>query len=238
MCFSATASFVASVALIGGGAVAIRHFRYSKRALGLVVIPLVFGVHQFSEGLVWLGINGTITADVQQAAMYFFSFIALCFWPVFIPLSMLCYEYPQKRWQFQGLLVAGSLLSLYLFWSFVFYSELSIDVQCCNSLAYSYAVPWGHNFIDGAYVFIVVVPMLLSSNPRIRYLLGPGFFLTFLIALVIQSGRDYPSIWCFLAAMLSILNYYALARRTEGRPTSSAGYFAMGAKLQNKLHTK
>lgn len=220
MCFSATASFVAGGLLCSGGLIAVSRLRYPKKLLALASVPIIFGVHQISEGFVWLGLDGAIGIRYQDLAMYFFNLIAMSFWPIFIPLSVGLYEYPRKKYSFAVLTVAGTIISLYLFYSYTFYSTLHINVQCCNSIAYIYHLPYLYGIVDYFYVLVVVLPFLLSCNPRIRFLLGPAFFISFLIALVIQSGYDYPSIWCFLAAGISICIYYALDYQSK-KPNSA-----------------
>lgn len=213
MCFSATASFVAGGLLVAGGATAVAKLKPAKKSVALASIPIIFGIHQISEGFVWLGLNGHVSKDVQDAAMYFFNFIAMSLWPVFIPLSMGLHEYPRKKIAFGAFTIAGLVVSLYLFYSYTFYSTLHLNVKCCNSIAYIYYLPYLYGIVDYFYVAIVVIPFLLSPNPRIRYLLGPAFFGSFLFALYLQSGYDYPSIWCFFAALISLVIYYAISRR-------------------------
>lgn len=221
MCFSATASFVAGTLLAVGGLATITHFRYPKPSLALACIPVIFGIHQISEGFVWLGLDGVLSKELQDIAMYFFNFIAMSFWPVFIPFSLGLYEYPKKKWVYGGFTLLGLVLSLYLLWSYTVYSELHINVHCCDSIAYIYRVPYLYGKIDFVYLAVVVLPFLFSSNPRIRYLLGPAFLSTFLIALYLQSGYDYPSIWCFLAAVISVCIYYALAWHSKAKTVSN-----------------
>lgn len=210
MCFSANASFIASAVLVSAGSAAIIKYRFQKHELALALIPVIFGLHQFIEGLVWLGLNGLISSELQNAAAHVYTFIAMCLWPVYIPLAILLYEYPKRRIGLFAILALGLLISLYLFWSFSIYSQLYVNARCCNSIAYHYQLPYLYGIVDFFYVAVVVLPFLLSSNARIKWLLGPGFFITFLIALALQSGGDYPSIWCFLAAVLSVLIIYAL----------------------------
>jgi len=213
MCFSATASFVASAVLIPCGIAAMVKFRFTKKEWALGSIPIIFGLHQLVEGIVWLGITGVVTEDIKNIASHIFTFVAMCFWPIFIPLSLFIYEYPKRHLAFSALLLLGMSVSIYLLWCFTVYSDLYINVRCCDSISYVYSLPYLYGIIDYFYVAVVVIPYLLSSNLRIRYLLGPGFFLTFIIALVLQSGGDYPSIWCFLAAALSIIVIYSLRWR-------------------------
>ena len=57
MCFSATASFVAGSTLAAIGATTIR--MTSRRAeIPFAMIPLLFGVQQLTEGMIWLSFRG------------------------------------------------------------------------------------------------------------------------------------------------------------------------------------
>lgn len=217
MCFSATASFVAGGALVSGGAYVLATHSFPRKSLYLAFIPIIFGFHQLVEGIVWLGIDGVLNRSIQDIAMYVYTFIAMCLWPAFIPFSMYKHEYPSKKVAHLLVVAVGVLISIYLLWSFTVYSELHLELRCnfagCSSIMYFYDLPYFMGIIDGFYVAVVILPFLFSSNKRIRFILGPGFFLTFVIALYMQVGGDYPSIWCFLAAMLSTAIYYALGAK-------------------------
>ena len=54
MCLSAEASYMAAAVLVPAGAVAMqRAYRRTPRYLPLATLPLLFGLQQLSEGLVW-----------------------------------------------------------------------------------------------------------------------------------------------------------------------------------------
>jgi hypothetical protein len=165
--------------------------------------------------VVWLGIDGKVPDPVEVVAMYFYVFIAMCFWPVFIPLALLQYEYPKKRHLFLFLTISGAFVGGYLLWCFSAYSELYIDVECCRSIAYTFELPYLEDGVDYFYLAVVALPGLFSSNTRIRNILGPVLFVTFCIASAASTEDDYPSIWCFLAAVISVSIYYSLAWRTK-----------------------
>lgn len=57
MCFSATASFTSS-AVIGVIGVATLARSTHRREWLFASIPLLFALHQFAEGMVWLGLTG------------------------------------------------------------------------------------------------------------------------------------------------------------------------------------
>jgi hypothetical protein len=59
MCFSATANFVGS-AVLGSIAVATLKEVTHRRQLLFAAIPALFAIHQFTEGFVWLGLDGIL----------------------------------------------------------------------------------------------------------------------------------------------------------------------------------
>ena len=61
MCFSATASFAAGTALSAVGGLTLRKSQ-GKVELPLALVPLLFGVQQFSEGFLWLSLGGDLPA--------------------------------------------------------------------------------------------------------------------------------------------------------------------------------
>ena len=70
MCLSAQVSFAASVFLVGGGtAISIVAWRRNKRYLPLALMPLFAGLQQFTEGFVWVGMNGNDPLTVLWGAM-------------------------------------------------------------------------------------------------------------------------------------------------------------------------
>jgi hypothetical protein len=90
MCFSATASFVAGALLLPSGAatLAIAWKKGQRQKLPLAAAPLLFGLQQTLEGMVWLGIQtqpplattGHPVGPVVAALAYLF--FAYVFWPV------------------------------------------------------------------------------------------------------------------------------------------------------------
>ena len=54
MCFSATASFTAAAVLLPSGVLSVyRAWRGDRRYLALSALPLLFGLQQLFDGMVW-----------------------------------------------------------------------------------------------------------------------------------------------------------------------------------------
>ena len=65
MCFSAVANFVGSAALGAVGVVTLKKVKH-RRELMFASLPILFAIHQFIEGFVWLGLDGILPPEVTH----------------------------------------------------------------------------------------------------------------------------------------------------------------------------
>jgi len=65
VCFSATVNFVGSAALGTAGVVTLTKVKH-RRELLFAALPLLFAIHQFIEGFVWLGLDGIFSLAVAH----------------------------------------------------------------------------------------------------------------------------------------------------------------------------
>ena len=65
MCFSATANFVGSGVLGAVGVVTLTKVKH-RRELLFAALPVLFAIHQFMEGFVWLGLDGILSPAVAH----------------------------------------------------------------------------------------------------------------------------------------------------------------------------
>jgi heme A synthase len=79
MCFSATASFSAAAVLGTVGVVALNKVK-SKDQLMFASIPLLFGIQQAIEGLVWVSLTHSSDVFLRQFFTYGFLFFAQVLW--------------------------------------------------------------------------------------------------------------------------------------------------------------
>ena len=215
MCFSAPVSFAASGFLGATGLAVIRRFSLKPQYYLYAAIPFVFALHQFLEGLIWLGHEGVIPSFVQTSATYIYAFIAFSLWPIYVPLCMLLYEWPKRKIIYSPIVVCGAVLGLYLLWCYTVYSPLHLEVKCsledCFALSYHYKLPAGHKYIEYLYYAVVTLPFLFSTNPRIYFVVAPLYIISFPLAKYYAQFENFPSLWCFMAALLSVCMFYSLA---------------------------
>src|SRR6516162_9297541 len=96
MCFSATASFGASIALTAIGVASVSKIQMRSQIL-FASIPILFAMQQLTEGFLWLTFTHPGHPVAQNFATYSFLFIAQIIWPTWVPLSIFYLMKPDER---------------------------------------------------------------------------------------------------------------------------------------------
>jgi hypothetical protein len=109
MCFSASASFGAGVVLTVIGVVSIKKTHHPSQLL-FASIPLIFGVQQIAEGILWLTLPNPDYVNIQNIFTYVFLFFAQILWPLWVPIAILLLEKNATRKNIQKVLVAAGLV--------------------------------------------------------------------------------------------------------------------------------
>jgi hypothetical protein len=216
MCFSATASFAAAGLLTVAGGAAVARARRLGLGAGMTAFaafPLLFGVQQGIEGLVWLGIDGVLPPSLEPWTTAGFLFFALFVWPAAGPIvGWMLERRPARRRVFAALSAAGTALGIYLFGK-----ALAHPVPPEAGAAYGGHVVYlfGVRFplgIEFAYFLIASAAMIFSSQPDAR-LFGWGLALSFAFTALLWDPEVLPSVWCFFAAVCSTVAVRAVFRR-------------------------
>ena len=210
MCFSASASFIAGTTLSAVGVAALSNTE-TKSELPFAMIPLLFGVQQLTEGVIWL----TFQHDVPLLKLwmtYAYSAFSHVLWPMYVPFAMGVME--TVRWRKRAIftfLTAGIPVALYLLYSIVS-RPLNAEV-IGNHIVYAsphfYLVP-----VMVLYLAATCVCCFFSSHGFVR-LFGVLALLSFIAAYFVYVNA-LVSIWCFFAAILSLLIYLHLKFRSLG----------------------
>ena len=216
MCFSASASFVAAASLSAVGAATLR--RTTRRTdVPFAMIPLLFGLQQLAEGVLWLSFR--FDAPVLTRMMtYTYSLFSHTLWPVFVPLAVFFLE--PVRWRRRALAafeVTGIAVGVYLLYFILRYPVTAEVIE-------RHIVYVSPHF----YIFMVMVvyftatcaSTLVSSHPLVRLF---GLF-TFVSALAAYhfAARAFVSVWCFFAAILSLMVLLHFTRGTGMTHASSS----------------
>lgn len=208
MCFSATASLVAGGALSVTGGLTMMQAK-TKSELPFASIPLLFGIQQAIEGVVWLSFGVPLLHTIATYAYILFSHVL---WPIFIPLAIMLLETDQHRKKILGFisfvgLAVGAYLAYYIITDVV-------TVQVINKSLSYYSLNFYPTLILMMYLLATCGSCFFSSH-RIIHFFGTVLSLSFVIAAWFFF-ETFFSVWCFLAAILSVMVYWYFKSKKKG----------------------
>lgn len=183
----------------------------SQRAFA--AIPGIFAIQQFTEGFVWLSLTNESFSGLYPSSALGFLFFAEVLWPMWIPFAMLFMEKDRARRKiFFGLLGVGVALSVYTLYNLFAY-PLSAQIME-HHIQYRLGITGKVLPLQViAYGIVAVGPAFVSSVPRMG-VLGMLIALSFLVTKVFFPNYII-SVWCFFAAILSIIVVYVLEHQRE-----------------------
>jgi len=217
MCFSATADFTGSVVLGTVGVATLREVR-DRRELLLAAMPGLFAIHEFVEGFVWLGLDGTLSPQVAHNAGAAFVLYAQGILPFLLPLSVFLIE-PTKRQRrrMMGFVVLGGVLALYMLWGLIAY-PLAISDQS-HSIMYVNVIT-NTTLVAVIYVIATCGSLFFSG---FRALVALGWYnLVGLLVVMLVKRYAFTSVWCAYAAAVSVVIYFFFRRARKIRLTKHA----------------
>ncbi|MGA7693558.1 MAG: DUF6629 family protein [Candidatus Sulfotelmatobacter sp.] len=200
MCFSATANFVGSGVLGAVGVVTFTKVKH-RRELLFAALPLLFAIHQFIEGFVWLGLDGILSPTVAHNMGAAFMLYAQGLLPFLLPLSVLLFEpTARSRRRMLPFLLLGGATTLYILWALTAFPT-QIYVRG-NSIVY---INQATNNTAVAFVYVIATcGSLFFSKERPMVLFGAA---NLVILLVVMEVKRYAftSLWCAYAAVASVI---------------------------------
>jgi hypothetical protein len=209
MCYSLEASVTACIGLaIAGGGMVAKAMTHDRRMLFFALFPLVFAVHQATEGVVWYSWDHPFEGD--SAFRYLYTAIAFTVWPVLTPFAAAHAETdPERRRLWRMLGGTGVVLGLYLIVKLAFADGIQIAVVK-HSLAYTPMFERPPVIVHFLYVVLTVAPLVFSER---RWLVAFGgvVFVTFFWALM-ENRPAWYSVWCMTAAAFSLIIAFAIER--------------------------
>lgn len=215
MCFSATASFTASALLVPFGVAGVaRASQVDRRYIPLCALPVLFGLQQFFEGMVWIAGESADLASVERysLAYMFFSWIA---WPIWVPVSVYFLERPSRKPLFLGFAIGGAMLGgvqyipyfVHQGWlttTFLGFAVQYSDIELLDALVareVTYAI----------YLVFIIAPLLLSTNRDAR-IFGMLVFVVLTITYLFFSFA-YISVFCMGGALMSLYLAFIIFRK-------------------------
>jgi uncharacterized protein DUF6629 len=213
MCFSAAANFVGSGALGAIGVVTFTRVKH-RRELLFAALPLLFAIHQFIEGFVWLGLDGILSPTVAHNMGAAFMLYAQGLLPFLLPLSVLLFE-PDgpSRKRMLPFLALGTGTTLYILWALTAY-PLQLGIKG-NSIVY---INQATNNMTVAVLYVIATcGSLFFSKVRAMVLFGAAN-LVILLAVMAYKRYAFTSLWCAYAAVASVIILVYFWRSQGERP--------------------
>jgi len=200
MCFSAAANFVGSGVLGGIGVVTLTKVKH-RRELLFASLPTLFALHQFTEGFVWLGLDGFLSPAATHYWGEAFALFAQGLLPFLMPLSVQLFEpNSPSRKRMVPFTILGGITTLYMLWALMSF-PLQVYVKG-NSIVYINA---GTNYTALAVIYIVCTcgSLFFSKEPPM-VLFGAANLVALLTVMAVKRYA-FTSLWCAYAAVASVI---------------------------------
>jgi len=213
MCFSAAANFVGSGVLGAVGVVTLTKVKH-RRELLFASLPTLFAIHQFIEGFVWLGLDGSLSPAVTHDMGAAYMLYAQGLLPFLLPVSVLLFEPNGKsRKRMLPFLAIGGATGLYVLWALTAYPT-DIYVRD-NSIVY---INQATNNMAVAVLYVIATcGSLFFSKVRAMVVFG---VVNLAILLIVDAIKRYAftSVWCAYAAIASVIVLVYFWRSSRHRP--------------------
>ena len=198
---------------LAGGLFVIAMMTFKKvstpREVVFASLPLLFSLHQFTQGFVWLGMYGLIDHRPLQLAEDIFVFYAQGLLQFLVPLSLWLIEpHGIRRKLIGGLMVTGAVLMIYTLYGLT----VEPTTVYVKDHVLVYSNPWTHKeWIAVIYVLTTCGSLILSKSIAIQLF---GFLNLLGLTLVhIFVPYAFTSLWCLYAAAVSVLLYFYFVER-------------------------
>lgn len=175
-------------------------------------LPLLFSLHQFTQGFVWLGLYGLIGDRALHMSETIFVFYAQGLLQFLVPLALWLIEPAGIRKKFMAVLMyLGAFLTAYSLWKL---SIVPTDVSIVDGVLFYDNPATRQAWLGLGYVLTTCGALILSSSIAIQlfgWLNLIGLTLIFLL-----KPYGFTSLWCLYAAAISVLLYfYFIERRID-----------------------
>lgn len=200
MCFSATASFV-TAGVVSAIGLACLSKTESPREWPLAGMPILFGLHQTVEGLLWLTLPEAPDGASASLLTILFLVQAKVLWPAYAPLAALLVESQRrKRWLMYPILAAGTVAGAYFLRSILTGSHTA-EIAAGHIVYRSDSLP--PTSVSAMYMLAAFAPAALSSHVAVRLFAGIvtlGAWITYA-----YYWESFTSVWCYFAAAASMV---------------------------------
>jgi hypothetical protein len=210
-------SFSAAAILIPTGAFTFaRAWRHDRRYAALAALPMLLGVQQFAEGMIWIaGARGdTVRTELFSVLYMFFAWVG---WPSLVPVAVYFTEPPRRHGAYLVFAMAGAMLGGVQWLPYLVHSGwlevrlLPRAVRYSDTELLDAIITRPATYL--AYVTILIAPLLLASDRRIKVF---GLLVAAVLAITVAFFQwAYISVFCFGGAVVSAYLLWALRPTAE-----------------------
>jgi hypothetical protein len=200
MCWSPTADLVAGT-VVGVIAIAAVVQTRRPRDLPLACLPLVLGVHQLIEAVVWRGVDGTVSPGTAHLAVLWWTVIAFPLLPAYVPLAVLSAAWPQRPARRRALPLCAIGLATSTVLAYAMATGPVSAAAAGRVLTYNLPVPAG-NLVVAGYLLATLGTPLISGDRDLRLF---GLAAAIGAAVCVTTWElAFASTWCAFAALTSL----------------------------------
>jgi len=215
MCLSAPVSFAAAAFLIpSGGFTLATTLKRDRRYAMLAALPILLGLQQLMEGFIWLTGSGVEPGGARVYSLVYM-FFAWVVWPIWLPVSAYFLEPHRRRSAFLMFALAGAALGSVQFIPYLVHEGWLQVTLLPRAIRYSDTelldAVIGRPMTYLAYVALLIVPLLLSTDRTARLFGGLGALVLAITVSFFQWA--YISVFCFGGAVASLYLIWAIYRK-------------------------
>ena len=179
-------------------------------------IPLLFGIQQIIEGILWLSFD-VDPALLKTVSTYAYSMFSHVLWPILVPISVgLLETRPLRRKFLAAFQISGIAVGLYLLYLII---RLPVTATLDKHIVYVsphfYQLP-----VMSLYLAATCASCMVSSHRLIK-VFGVLALISFAAAYWVHAAAFF-SIWCFFAAILSLIIYLYFRQQSRGARAAMA----------------
>lgn len=178
-------------------------------------LPILFGVQQFVEGVIWVVLESGGFPLIQSIATYIFLAFAIMGWPAYVTLALYKIEKePFRKRILKGFMTASIILAVGAAAYLAVFTQKAAIVG--GHIVYSAAAPVGVTLLYAyiiIYVFLAVLSFFVTHRQDLK-IFGGLITLSVILTIILWRGA-FVSVWCFFAAIISLYVYYIVRFRKE-----------------------
>jgi hypothetical protein len=219
VCLSPEVDLAVGTVVVAIGVDALRHVREPKQ-IPLAAIPLLLGLHQITEAFIWWGLQGQVGHALERVALWLYLLFAMVALPALMTIAVLLIERsPVRRYAIGAFVVLALGVASALVVA-IFRGSIGAAIDGRHIAYHIEALDRG-----GAWTALYVIATcgaLLVSSYRDMEILG-ALNLLAIPALMWLTLSGLVSLWCFWAAIVSVVIAFHLRRQSASAVPAPSG---------------